>query len=184
MERLTDLTVWIDVGAILVVGGILLLLLMRATGYMAEWANISELAFRPIKFVIRWAGLLIIAGFVVNKIFEIDLLNLIVGGFALVAIGVVAVWSMLSHMTATFLLILFRPFKIHDWINFPGEEVGGHVIDLNLFYTLLENDEAGEHFIIPNNLFFQKTFRHVPGKGKEKIELHEQLERSTPATTN
>lgn len=181
MDRITELSLWIEVGVIVIVGGLLLLLLMRALRYVAGWANITDLALRPLKFVVRWVGILLIAGLVINKIFQVDLLNLIVGGFALVAIGVVAVWSILSHMTATALLILFRPFSIHDWINFPGEEVGGRVIDLNLFYTLLNNDEAGEHFIVPNNLFFQKTFRHIPGKGSEKIELHEQLERKKPA---
>lgn len=101
------------------------------------------------------------------------------GALALVAIGIVAVWSLMSHLTATMLLILLRPFRVHDWIDFPGEDVQGNVVDLNLFFTLLDN-RSGEHFIIPNNLFFQKSFRHVPQKTGARIELHEQLDRSKP----
>lgn len=181
MNRFADPSLWIEAGAIVVVGALALILIMRATNYLARQANFTPLAFRPVRFLIRWALILIIAGLLLNKLFAVDLMSIIVGGLAFVAIGVVAVWSMLSHTTATMLLILLRPFRIFDWINFPGEEVAGKVIDVNLFFTLLDNEE-GEHFIIPNNVFFQKTFRHVPGKGKEKIELHEQFERAEPAT--
>lgn len=180
MERFADPSLWIEVAGILVVGALALMLILRGTRYLAERAHFPPLAFRPIRFIIRWAVILVIVGLLLNKVFAVDLINMIVGGLALVAIGVVAVWSILSHTTATMLLILLRPFQIHDWISFPGEEVGGKVVDLNLFFTLLDN-ESGEHFIIPNNAFFQKTIRHIPGKAKAKIELHEQLERVGPA---
>lgn len=180
MDRFADPSIWIEVGLIVVVGALALWLIMRATNYLGKQANFAPLAFRPVRLIIRWVVILIIVGLLLNKLLAVDLVNMIVGGLALVAIGVVAVWSMLSHATATMLLILLRPFRIFDWITFPGEEVGGKVIDVNLFFTLLDN-EAGDHFIIPNNMFFQKTFRHVPGKGKEKIELYEQLERAEPA---
>jgi small-conductance mechanosensitive channel len=180
MDRFADPSLWIEAGAILVVGALTLMLIMRATAYLARQANFTPLALGPVRFLIRWAVILVIAGLLLNKLFAIDLMSIIVGGLAFVAIGVVAVWSMLSHTTATMLLILLKPFRIFDWINFPGEEVGGKVTDLNLFFTLLDNEE-GEHFIIPNNVFFQKTFRHVPGKSKERIELHEQFQRKEPA---
>jgi small-conductance mechanosensitive channel len=181
MDKFADPTIWIEAGAIVVIGAIALWIVMRATTYLAVKANFTPFAFRPFRLVIRWAVILVIIGLLLNKLFGVDLMSMIVGGLALVAIGVVAVWSLLSHTTATMLLILLRPFRIFDWINFPGEEVAGKVIDVNLFFTLLDNED-GEHFIIPNNVFFQKTFRHIPGKSKEKIELHEQLERAEPAT--
>lgn len=181
MDRFADPSLWIEAGAILVVGVLALMLIMRATTLLAREANFTPLAFGPVRFLIRWAVILVIAGLLLNKLFALNLMSIIIGGLAFVAIGVVAVWSMLSHTTATMLLILLKPFRIFDWINFPGEEVGGKVIDLNLFFTLLDNEE-GEHFIIPNNVFFQKTFRHIPGKSVEKIELDEQFRRTEPAT--
>lgn len=180
MDRFADPSIWIEAGVIVIVGALALWLIMRATTFLGEKANFTPLAFRPVRFIIRWAVILVVVGLLLNKLFAVDLMSMIVGGLALVAIGVVAVWSILSHTTATMLLVLLRPFRIFDWINFPGEEVGGKVVDVNLFFTLLDN-EAGEHFIIPNNVFFQKTTRHVPGKSKERIELYEQLEREQPA---
>ncbi len=181
MDRFADLSLWIDVAAILVVGSIVLYLLLQSIRFLSKRVFSTPLTFRPLRVVVKWAGIFIIVGLLINRIFAIDLMSIIVGGLALVAIGVVAVWSILSHTTATFLLIMLRPFRIHDWITFPGEDVGGKVIDLNLFYTLLDNEE-GEHFIIPNNQFFQKTIKHIPGKRTEKIELFEQLDRSEPAS--
>lgn len=180
MDRFVDPSLWIEAGVIVVIGALFLMLITRATGYLSKQPSFTPLAFRPVRLIIRWAVILVIAGLLLNKLFAIDLMNMIVGGLALIAIGVVAVWSMLSHTTATMLLILLRPFRIFDWITFPGEEVGGKVVDVNLFFTLLDNGE-GEHFIIPNNVFFQKTIRHIPGRSEERIELHEQLERGEPA---
>lgn len=180
MDRLTDPSTWIEAGIIFIIGVVALWIITRGTTLLAGKANFAPLAFRPVRSIIRWVVVLIIAGLLLNKLFAVDLMSMIIGGLALIAIGVVAVWSLLSHTTATMLLILLRPFRIFDWINFPGEEVDGKVVDVNLFFTLLDN-ENGEHFIIPNNVFFQKTFRHIPGKSKERIELHEQLERAEPA---
>ena len=153
-------------------------MLTRVAQFLARQAKLEPIAARPIGVLLRWAGILVILGLLVNKLFGIDLMGLILGGLALVAVGVVAVWSMLSHMTATILLILLKPFQIGHWIGFSGEEVAGRVVDVNMFYTLLDNDETGEQYIIPNNHFFQKTIRHTPGKGRGKAALHEQLARS------
>lgn len=180
MDKFRDLSLWIEVGAIVVIGAVLLLAASRVVQLLANRVHLAPLTVRPIRFVLRWAGILVIVGLLANKLFDVDLMGLIFGGLALVAIGVVAIWSLLSHMTATMLLILLEPFRINDRIGFPGEEVAGRVVDLNLFYTLLDNEETGEHFIVPNNHFFQKAIRHIPSKGGEKIELHHQLGEPDP----
>ena len=180
MDKFQDLSLWIEAGGVIVIGAVLLLAASRVVQLLANRAHLSPLTVRPIRLLLRWAGILVIVGLLANKIFDVDLMGLIFGGLALVAIGVVAIWSLLSHMTATMLLILLEPFRINDRIGFPGEEVAGRVVDLNLFYTLLDNEETGEHFIVPNNHFFQKAVRHIPSKGGEKIELHQQLGEAGP----
>ena len=76
----------------------------------------------------------------------------------LVAIGFVAVWSLISHTSATMLILFLRPFQIGDDIEFPGEPVKGRVVDLNFFFTTLVDHDA-TLYQIPNNLFFQKTLK-------------------------
>jgi small-conductance mechanosensitive channel len=96
----------------------------------------------------------------------------------LVAIGFVAVWSVLSNISCTLIILIFRPFEVGDEIEFPGEPTLGKVIDLNFVYTtLLASD--GSLFQIPNNLFLQKIIRRRRGRGGAA--LSEQLTASRPA---
>ncbi|MFT3870378.1 MAG: mechanosensitive ion channel [Nibricoccus sp.] len=82
---------------------------------------------------------------------------------SLVAIGFVAMWSILSHMLASLLIVVFRPFELDDQIEIVGDDpVLGKVVDLNLVYTTLRTADGGT-LRIPNNLFFQKVLkRHAP----------------------
>jgi small-conductance mechanosensitive channel len=86
---------------------------------------------------------------------------------AMVAIGFVAVWSVLSNVSATFMIFSPRLFGVGDEIEIldPAgvEGLRGRVIDLNLIYTTIEqatvNGSGRIVTKIPNNIFFQKSLR-------------------------
>ncbi len=86
---------------------------------------------------------------------------------AAVAVGVVAIWSILSNALAALLILVYRPFRIGDEIELlePAATVGvrGRVSDMNLMFTALsQKDEAGDTLAlvhVPNNLIFQKLIR-------------------------
>ena len=180
MERYQDPQFWLEISVTIIAGAALLTVISLGMKVVARRTDVPQLAMKPLRTVLWWGGLLLMVAVLASKAFDMNLISVVAGGLALVAIGFVAVWSLLSHFMATILLIILRPFKIDDWVEFPGEDVQGRVIDLNLFFTLLDNKE-GEHFVIPNNMFFQKVLRHVPSKGQGK-ELGEQLQESKPAT--
>ncbi len=96
----------------------------------------------------------------------------------MIAIGFVAVWSLLSNTSATLLILILRPFQIGDDIELAGDPVKGRVIDLNFFYTTLL-DEDGRHVQVPNNLFFQKTLKRR--RNESPISLAVQLNRDVAA---
>ena len=81
---------------------------------------------------------------------------------AMVAIGFFAVWSLLSHTTATIILIILHPFSVGDDIELPSENVKCRVIDLNFFFTTLIIHD-GSQWRVPNNLFFQKVIKRQSG---------------------
>ena len=94
----------------------------------------------------------------------------------LVAVGFVAVWSVLSNILCSFLLLLFPPFSFGDEIELkePDKEFGfrGKVINLNLFYTTLQacvnGIEGPETFRIPNTMFFQRIITcHEKNDGRD-----------------
>ena len=90
--------------------------------------------------------------------------------FVLIAVGFVAVWSVLSNILCAVFLIIFAPFRIGDEIELieptgSGSGLKGRVTGLNILFTTLEqiSSETGETFVIevPNNIFFQKSIRRV-----------------------
>lgn len=95
--------------------------------------------------------------------------------FVLIAVGFVAVWSVLSNILCSILLIVFAPFRIGDEIEViepTGNNQGlkGRVTGLNILFTTLEQRVEGSDEVliveIPNNIFFQKTIRRVLRSGE------------------
>lgn len=94
----------------------------------------------------------------------------ITGFAAVAAIAFFAAWSVLSNIFCTLLIVITRPFRLHDYIEVleNGEKPGlkGRVADINFIYTTLtELDSDGQQSVleVPNNLFFQRTIRRWRG---------------------
>lgn len=117
------------------------------------------------KGVARW---LVIGGLSVATLLTLGidmqgLWSMLVASLSLVAIGFVAMWSILSHMLASILIVVFRPFEVGDRVEILGDApILGEVTDLNPVYTTLRTEDGGI-LQVPNNLFFQKAVkRHLP----------------------
>ena len=80
------------------------------------------------------------------------------GGFAL---GF-ALRDTLSNLLAGVLILLFRPFRIGQFLTVAGCE--GDVCEINLRYTLLRGSK--ETIMIPNSVIFTKPLR-VKNQEKE-----------------
>lgn len=102
----------------------------------------------------------------------------VTGVFALVAIGFVAVWSVLSNTLCSLILMAVRPFRVGDTISFPPDEYRGKVVNFNLIFTTLETDD-GLLLQVPNNTFFLRPIMRK--KGVCKIALQDQLYESANA---
>ncbi len=167
-------------GIIIVITCVILVVLSRAFELIKPKIPVPAMAFLMIRRVARYA-VLIIALSVILTVWGLQLNSLLamIGGvLAMVAIGFVAVWSLLSNILCAFVLAAFRPFQIGDEVEVLPENVKGRVIDLTLLYTSLKTDD-GDYFRIPNNLFFQRIFRCR--EGTRRIELGEQLLQTAPA---
>jgi small-conductance mechanosensitive channel len=81
-----------------------------------------------------------------------------VSAITIVGVGFIATWAIISNFTASFFLVLWRPFHVGQIVEMLPENLKGRVIDRNLMFTTLY-EESGSALQIPNNLFFQKIFR-------------------------
>ncbi len=169
-------SVIILIGAVAVIFG-----LKRALEITARRLNMQILTCRPIRLLMRY-GVLLVAVSLILKRFgfsDMDTVLKIVGTIlGLVAIGFVAVWSILSNFLCTFVLILFKPFSVGDDLEIPSDSVAGKVVDLTMIFTTLRSP-AGEYIQVPNNVFFQKIFKRRVGANA--IDLSHQLRQEKPS---
>jgi len=175
-QQMQEMSFWIEVGVVLVVGLVLLLLVSRVLRLASRRSEFAPAALRIIRNLLWVVVVVIVVGLVLQK-FGMDFMGFITATLALVAVGFIAVWSMISNITATMLLLFIKPFRIGDWLEIPSEKVSGKVMDLDLFYTSLENPE-GDEVKIPNNLLFQKIL--IRRGGRVTSELHVALQGSDP----
>jgi small-conductance mechanosensitive channel len=166
-----------------VLGGALLLnlLLGRGLQFIAHKAAFGHSELSPIHKLGRWlingAALVLLLGVLGFNLGGIWAMMATVVG--MVAIGFVAVWSVLSNTLCTIIILICRPFDIGDEIELAGEPVQGKVIDLNFIYTTLS---AGDGVLIqiPNNLFLQRVVKRRRGRGG--VSLAHQLSSDYPAS--
>jgi small-conductance mechanosensitive channel len=105
--------------------------------------------------------------------------TLLVSAATIVGVGFLATWTMVSNITASFFIALWRPFHLGDNIEILPENLMGRVIDSNLmFVAVRENGGAIIH--IPNNLFFQKMFKVIGSGNKSAFEEYESNTDRTP----
>ena len=105
---------------------------------------------------------IVIAIFSVSIVLGYNVENMWIGigsVLGLVAIGFVAVWSLLGNIFAAFILFTTRPFTIGSKIIMVESKIEGEVFEITLFFTVLRNKDNLYH--IPNTMFFQKEFVHV-----------------------
>ncbi len=103
----------------------------------------------------------------------------VTGVLALVSIGFVAVWSVLSNTLCSLIMMITRPFRIGDTIAFPPDEFHGKVVNFNLLFTTMETED-GLLLQVPNNTFFQRPIMRK--KGNWNIGLSDQLYQAENAT--
>lgn len=109
-------------------------------------------AFRLLYGVVALAIILFIWGFDFKW-----LLALSSGIIALTGVALFASWSMLSNITAFFLLLMHDSFKRGNFIRVIETDnyIEGFIADINLFNTRLITEQR-ENIIYPNNLLIAR----------------------------
>lgn len=146
--------------AVIIGSFVLSYVIKRLLKLLADKTSLEPRDVAPFQHVLNWAIvgaaivlLLAVFGFPIGGLW-----NSITAALALVAVGFIAVWSVLSNWLCTIVILLTRPFAIGDEIEFAGEQVRGRVENLNFIYTTLRCDD-GSLMQIPNNMFFQKVLK-------------------------
>ncbi|MEQ8233303.1 MAG: mechanosensitive ion channel family protein [Gammaproteobacteria bacterium] len=157
---------------IVVVAMVIHVLARRAVDRLGAAGHVSSNTRFIAGAVVKWS-LTALAAVAVMQQFGVSVQALwtaLSAVFVLVAVGFVALWSVLSNMLCALFLVLFAPFRIGDRIEVievvlnDGSKRGirGKVLGIDLVYTTLQDDD-GSTVRIPNNMLFQRAIRTVSG---------------------
>ncbi len=143
-------------------------ILHRGIGLLCRknaWLRDIELL---VNRVARWVYWMVAALFILQQA-GVDTSNLwtaITAALAMVAIGFIAVWSILSNVVASILILANKLFKVDQDVEVMeapgGSSVRGKVRSIEIMFTVIEekHEDGGVSLVkVPNNVFFQKLTR-------------------------
>ena len=126
-------------------------------------AKRSNKNYARVKLVGRYVSvaLILVAVLIEAFIFGVDISDIVVvfsSVFAVIGIGLFAVWSILSNVTSGIVMFFSFPYKIGDKIHIHDKdyEIIGIIEDIRSFQMHLRLDN-GDLVTYPNNLMLQKA---------------------------
>lgn len=138
--------------------------LKTAMAKLGEFKNVPPRRHRQVYKYFRFI-LIILTGVVLLMVWGVDYRGLVVVAssiLAMLAVALVAQWSILSNITSGVLIFFSFPAKIGDRIEIidGNTSICGEIIEINLFQLILE-DENKQRISYPNNLLLQKAVRKL-----------------------
>ena len=154
----------------LIIGlAVLTILSNGAIKRFAERREIKLYRWRAAQKIVNGL-LLFLAVIVVLALWGLDFKNvgvILSSVLGLVAIGFVAVWSILSNVLAGFFMFLSDAFRLEDRITILPDEISGTVYQMKLMFVVLKDDN-GDLLHVPNNVMIQKIVKtHTHSAGED-----------------
>jgi small-conductance mechanosensitive channel len=189
ITRLKDIATWLDqhnisllaaLGTIgLLIGAIALSYVVRRV-FQDSLQRVTARLHLPYETVLTITRVLIgavriIAATLILEIWGVSvggLWTLLVSAATVIGVGFLATWTMVSNITASFFIAIWRPFHLGDTVEILPENLKGRVVDSNLMF-LVVRESGGSAIHIPNNLFFQKMFKVTGAKDRSLFEEFE-----------
>ncbi|MFM2640977.1 mechanosensitive ion channel family protein [Vibrio chagasii] len=129
--------------------------------------NATRTAFINRCFNILYFGFLFATYLIVSGIGYGNFSIFISSVFTVIGVGFIAQWSILSNITASFLIFFVFPYRIGDSIIVAdGDGIEGKILDIKMFHTLIRHPE-GNVITYPNSLLLQKSVTKVSQKNSK-----------------
>jgi small conductance mechanosensitive channel len=148
--------------------GLLIFLAFWLAGALLRvfFGRLSRQADYNTAFILRLAGrttsiaLIVFGAITALGTMGINVSALVAGlGLTGFALGF-ALKDILSNLIAGVLILLYRPFRVNDYIMVAGNE--GVVTEIDLRYTTLEKE--GQIYLVPNSVLFTNSIGVVKSK--------------------
>jgi small-conductance mechanosensitive channel len=145
---------------LLVVIMITVILIIKKAIRKFSFVQAIEINRRKVLFNICYFIIYLISGFFLAIIWGVkfqEFTIFISSVLAVLGVGFFAQWSILSNLTASFILFFYHPIRIGHRIKIIDKDYNwiGEVKNITAFYFFIETD-AGENISLPNSLVMQK----------------------------
>lgn len=141
---------------------IMILVIVIIKRYIRRFSFVRaiEINRRKVIFNISYFIVYLISGFILAIIWGIEFREFTIfisSVLAVLGVGFFAQWSLLSSLTASFILFFYHPVRIGHRIRIIDKDYEwvGIVKNITAFYFFMETD-AGEKISLPNSLVMQK----------------------------
>lgn len=138
-------------------------IIVRLLAILGERRTLSRGYGIIFKRVTSWF-LWLLVWVVVLRVWAVDVTAVwttFVSLLAVIGVGMLALWAMVSNITARFFIWFWQPLGIGQRIEIFPEALVGEVVEENLMFTELKQED-GAIVVIPNNFFFQRIIRRLP----------------------
>ncbi len=167
---------WVVSGVLKVVGALILLLIgLRIAGMLADFVrnestkreNVDSTLGNFFASIVRW-GLTAAVVIAVLSVFGVQVASFaaILGALTL-AIGL-SMQGALGNIASGVMIMLFRPYKLGDYIDVAGK--AGTVKDINLFQTVLATVDNVK-IMVPNGQAISGTITNFSGYTERRCDI-------------
>lgn len=167
---------WVVSGVLKVVGALILLLIgLRIAGMLADFVrkestkreNVDSTLGNFFASIVRW-GLRAAVAIAVLSVFGVQVASFaaILGALTL-AIGL-SMQGALGNIASGVMIMLFRPYKLGDYIDVAGK--AGTVKDINLFQTVLATVDNVK-IMVPNGQAISGTITNFSGYTERRCDI-------------
>lgn len=135
-------------------------LINRALHRLQAAGTLALLPARILRRLAQWTMLVVVV-LSLLALFRVevgDIWKTLTAVLAVVGIGFIASWSFLSNITAGFIILIWRPFRLGDRVELLPDGPSGEVQDINTMFTILRSED-GTRFAVPNNQFLQHSVK-------------------------
>ncbi len=153
--------------AIFIVGRIAVGFVVRGVRIAMRKNNVEKTLETFICNLIRWALMVVVIIAAIAHVGIETTSFIAVFGAAGLAIGL-ALQGSLSNFAAGVLIVLFRPYRVGDWIEAAG--ISGTVEQVQILTTILTTGD-NKQVIVPNSQIMDSIITNYSAKDKRRIDL-------------
>jgi small-conductance mechanosensitive channel len=138
---------------------------------LARQGHLNEVMEHRLTRVVRWGIVISTLLVVVQLIGVFENAWAVLSAFlATAAVAFFALWSVLSNVICSLMILFYRPFRLGDHIEIMDASMryAGEVTDMNLMFTAIAEEGAENVIYIPNSLVFQRPLRCRGGRAPSK----------------